>query len=153
MTTFTKWFLLNAVMLTAAFLVQQKEWITLVIKNDASYISVVIMSLYVIVSGYVGMLCYLADKATKGREREDILRRMDIGWFAGEHFFSLGLLGTLVGLTIATSTSLTEEAQVSQIVAGLKNGLNTAFFTTICGIVFSLPLQVQLMILKQELDQ
>ena len=61
MTTFTKWFLLNAVMLTAAFLVQQKEWITLVIKNDASYISVVIMSLYVIVSGYVGRLCYLAD--------------------------------------------------------------------------------------------
>jgi len=62
------------------------------------------------------------------------------------------LLGTLIGLTIATSTSLTEEAQVSQIVTGLKNGLNTAFFTTICGIVFSLPLQMQLMILKQELE-
>ena len=153
MTTFTKWFLLNAVMLTAAFLVQQKEWITLVIKNDASYISIVIMSLYVIVSGYIGRLCYLADRCTKQRDRDDLLKRMDVGWFAGEHFFSLGLLGTLIGLTIATSTSLTEEAQVSQIVTGLKNGLNTAFFTTICGIVFSLPLQIQLMILKQELDQ
>ena len=153
MTTFTKWFLLNAVMLTAAFLVEQKRWITLVVKNDASYISILIMSLYVIVSVYVGRLCYLADKATKQRDRDELLKRMDIGWFAGEHFFSLGLLGTLVGLTIATSTSLTEEAQVSQIVTGLKNGLNTAFFTTICGIVFSLPLQVQLMILKHELDQ
>ena len=153
MTTFTKWFLLNAVMLTAAFLVQQKEWITLVVKNDASYISIVIMSLYVIVSGYIGRLCYLADRCTKQRDRDDLLKRMDVGWFAGEHFFSLGLLGTLIGLTIATSTSLTEEAQVSQIVTGLKNGLNTAFFTTICGIVFSLPLQIQLMILKQELDQ
>ena len=153
MTTFTKWFLLNAVMLTAAFLVQQKEWITLVIKNDASYISIVIMSLYVIVSGYIGRLCYLADRCTKQRDRDDLLKRMDVGWVAGEHFFSLGLLGTLIGLTIATSTSLTEEAQVSQIVTGLKNGLNTTFFTTICGIVFSLPLQIQLMILKQELDQ
>ena len=153
MTTFTKWFLLNALMLTAAFLAEQKEYISLVIKNDLSYISIVIMSLYVIVSGYVGRLCYLADKATKGKDREEILKRMDTGWFAAEHFFSLGLLGTLLGLTIATSTSLSQEAQVSDIVAGLKIGLNTAFYTTICGIVFSLPLQVQLMILKQELDQ
>ncbi len=153
MTTFTKWFLLNALVLTAAFLAEQKEYISIVIKNDLSYISIVIMSLYVIVSGYVGRLCYLADKATKGKDREDIQKRMDIGWFAGEHFFSLGLLGTLIGLTIATSTSLSQEAQVSDIVAGLKVGLNTAFYTTICGIVFSLPLQVQLMILNQELDQ
>ena len=152
MTTFTKWFLLNALMLTAAFFAEQKEYISLVIKNDLSYISIIIMSLYIIVSGYVGRLCYLADKATKGRDREEILKKMDFGWFAGEHFFSLGLLGTLIGLTIATSTSLTEQSQVSQIVVGLKTGLNTAFYTTICGIVFSLPLQVQLMILKRELE-
>ena len=42
---------------------------------------------------------------------------------------------------------------VSEIVAGLKEGLNTAFYTTVCGIVFSLPLQVQLMILKFKLDK
>jgi hypothetical protein len=159
MTTFTKWFLLNAVMLTAAFLVEQKGWLTLVIKNDASYISIVIMSLYVIISAFVGRLCYLADKMSKdnpekkAKEESYLNKRADLGWFAAEHFFSLGLLGTLIGLTIATSTSLTEEAQVTQIVTGLKAGLNTAFYTTICGIVFSLPLQVQLMILKQELDQ
>ena len=153
MTTFTKWFLLNALMLTAAFFAEQKGWISLVIKNDLSHISIVIMSLYVIVSGYIGRLSYLTDKATKGKEREDILRRMDVGWFAGEHFFSLGLLGTLIGLTIATSTSLTQEAQINDIVAGLKVGLNTAFYTTICGIVFGLPLQIQLMILKQECEK
>jgi hypothetical protein len=123
------------------------------VENDLSYISIVIMSLSVIVSGYIGRLCYLADKLTKEKDREKLLKRMDVGWFAGEHFFSLGLLGTLIGLTIATSTSLTAEAQVSDIVTGLKVGLNTAFYTTICGIVCSLPLQIQLMILKQELEQ
>ena len=153
MTTFTKWFLLNALMVTAAFLAEQKDIISTVIQNDLSYISIVIMTLYCLTSAYVGRLCYLSDKATKQRDRDDISRRADIGWFAGEHFFSLGLLGTLIGLTIATSTSLTAESQVSDIVVGLKTGLNTAFYTTICGIVFSLPLQVQLMILKQELDR
>ena len=77
-TTFTKWFLLNAVMITAAFLAEQREWLSVAIKNDVSYISIVIMSLYVIVSVYVGRLCYLADRATKGRDRDDIIKRMDI---------------------------------------------------------------------------
>ena len=80
-------------------------------------------------------------------------KRAEIGWFAAEHFFSLGLLGTVFGLCVATSTNLDEQAQVSTIVSGLKEGLNTAFYTTICGIVFSLPLQVQLMLLRFKLEE
>ena len=104
---------------------------------------------------FVGRLCYFADKINGKKEQEakDFLnRRAEIGWFAAEHFFSLGLLGTVFGLCVATATSLNEGTEVSDIVAGLKVGLNTAFYTTICGIVFSLPLQVQLMILKFKLE-
>lgn len=153
MTTFTKWFLLNAVILTSLFLVEQKGFISLIVKNDLSHISIVIMALYICASAFVGRLCYLADQATCRRDREYLLKRMDVGWFAAEHFFSLGLLGTILGLTIATQTSLKETVTISEVVAGLKVGLNTAFYTTICGIIFSLPLQVQLMILKYELDE
>ena len=158
MTTFVRWFLLNAVVLTMVFLVEQKGMVSLVIKNDLSHISILIMMLYVIVSGYVGKLCYLADKAEGNRgkdidERDKLLRQADVGWFAAEHFFSLGLLGTVIGLTIATQTSFQDVVTVSEVVAGLKVGLNTAFYTTICGIVFSIPLQIQLMILKQKLDE
>ena len=158
MTTFTKWFLVNGVFLTALFFAETKGGISLMIKNDVSYLTIVIMTLYVAVSMLVGRLCYLADKAggdtigeidTRGR----LLRRADVGWFAAEHFFSLGLLGTVFGLCVATSTSLNEGTEVSDIVAGLKTGLNTAFYTTICGIIFSLPLQAQLMILKFELEE
>ena len=77
---------------------------------------------------------------------------MDLGWFSAEHFFSLGLLGTIVGLIFATQGSLNSSLPVGEIVAGLKEGLNTAFYTTVCGIVFSLPLQLQLMILKFKLE-
>jgi len=153
MKTFTKWFLFNAVVLTAVFFAEQKGAISLIVKNDLSHISVVIMSLYLFFSGLVGRLCYLSDKVKTGSERQDLLRRADVGWFAAEHFFSLGLLGTIIGLTIATQTSLTDTGSISEIVAGLKVGLNTAFYTTICGIIFSIPLQIQLMILKNELDQ
>ena len=155
MTTFTKWFLLNAVMVTAVFFAETKGAISLMVKNDISHLTIVIMVLYVIVSVVVGKLCFLSDKINKGREKEarrHLTKRAEVGWFAAEHFFTLGLLGTVFGLCVATATSLNEGTEISDIVSGLKVGLNTAFYTTICGIIFSLALQSQLMILRFKLD-
>ena len=158
MNTFKKWFLLNAVMLTGIFFAETKGAISMIVKNDLSYISVLIMLLYIVMSAFVGRLCYLSDKMSKDdpekkkKEEEFLTKRADLGWFAAEHFFSLGLLGTIVGLVFATQGSLDSSLPTSEIVGGLKEGLNTAFYTTVCGIVFSLPLQVQLMILKFKLE-
>lgn len=155
MTTFSKWFLLNAVFLTAAFFAETKGAISLMVENDVSYLTIVIITLYVVISGMVGRLCYLSDRIEKKKEKEAkayLSKRAEVGWFAAEHFFSLGLLGTVFGLCVATATSLDSEAQVTNIVSGLKEGLHTAFYTTICGIVFSLPLQAQLMILRFKIE-
>ena len=155
MKTFTKWFLVNALVVTAVFFAEQKGAISTVIKNDLSYISILIMFLYFCVAAYIGRLCYLADKINlnKANEaKEYLIKRSYLGWFSAEHFFSLGLLGTIIGLIISTKGSLDSSLPTSQIVAGLKEGLNTAFYTTVCGIVFSLPLQIQLMILKFKLE-
>lgn len=142
-------------MVTAIFFAETKGAISLMVKNDASYLTIVIMILYVFISGMVGRLSYLSDKINEKKREEAVKhlsKRAEVGWFAAEHFFSLGLLGTVFGLCVATSTSLTEGSQINDIVSGLKNGLHTAFYTTICGIVFSLPLQAQLMILKFNLE-
>ena len=142
-------------MFTAVFFAEQKGAISTIIAHDLSYISILIMTLYIVVSGYVGRLCYLADKVDKKKVEHDLdelSRRSEIGWFAAEHFFSLGLLGTIIGLIIATGGSLDGALPLTEIVAGLKEGLNTAFYTTVCGIVFSLPLQGQLMILRFKLE-
>ena len=150
MNTFTKWFLLNAIVATAIFFAEQNKIISEIIKNALSHLSILIMSLY------VGRLCFLSDKINKRKKKEAVTyltKRGDMGWFTAEHFFSLGLLGTIIGLVIATKGSLDSSMPTSEIVAGLKEGLNTAFYTTICGIIFSLPLQVQLMILKFKLEE
>jgi len=158
MTTLTKWFLFNAVMLTAFFFAETKGAISLMVSSDISHLTIVIMALYVLMSAFVGKLCYLADKVATNepkdvKKRAKLSRRAEVGWFAAEHFFSLGLLGTVFGLCVATATSLNEGTEINDIVSGLKMGLNTAFYTTICGIVFSLPLQVQLMILRFKLEE
>jgi len=143
-------------MLTGLFFAETKDAVSIMIKGDVSYLTVIIMISYVMVSGMVGRLCYLADKINNKRKKEAVrhlTKRAEVGWFAAEHFFSLGLLGTVFGLCVATSTSLNEGSEVTDIVTGLKAGLHTAFYTTICGIIFSLPLQVQLMILKFKLEE
>ena len=43
MNTFTKWFLLNAVMVTAIFFAETKGAISAIIQNDLSHISILIM--------------------------------------------------------------------------------------------------------------
>jgi hypothetical protein len=152
MTPFVKWFLLNAILFTGVYLAEQKGAFSTMVKNDVSYLTIVIMSLYVLVTIFIGRICYKADVAVKHKEKKALSKQAEVGWFCAEHFFSLGLLGTIIGLCVATKGNLSDSVSVSQVVAGLKHGLNTAFYTTICGIVFSLALQLQLMLLKFELD-
>ena len=152
MTPFVKWFLLNAILFTGVYLAEQKGAFSTMVKNDVSHLTIVIMSLYVLVTIFIGRICYKADIAVEPEEKKALSKQAEAGWFCAEHFFSLGLLGTIIGLCVATKGNLSDSVSVSQVVAGLKHGLNTAFYTTICGIVFSLALQLQLMLLKFELD-
>jgi hypothetical protein len=152
MTTFTKWFLLTAVTGTGLYFAEAKGALTLIIENDRSYLSLLIMVLFVIMTLRVGQLSFRAGKAQKD-EKRSLDNKAQLGWFTAEHFFSFGLLGTIIGLVLATGGSLDGAKPVSEIVAGLKAGLNTAFYTTICGIVFSILLQLQLLILKDGLKK
>ena len=147
MGTFTKWFILTAVTSTALFFAETKGALSLIIQNDRSYLALLIMALFVIMTVRVGQLCFHADVA-KDDEKDNLSKKAELGWFTAEHFFSFGLLGTIIGLVLATGGSLDGAKPVSEIVAGLKTGLNTAFYTTICGIVFSILLQLQLLILQ-----
>jgi len=152
MNTFTKWFLMTAVTGTALFFAQTKGALSLIVQNDKSYLALLIMVLFAGMTIRIGQLCFHADVA-KEDEKRDLTKKAEIGWFTAEHFFSFGLLGTIIGLVLATGGSLDSTNPVSEIVAGLKTGLNTAFYTTICGIVFSILLQLQLLVLKNGLSK
>ena len=152
MTTFTKWFLLVAVTGTGLFFAEAKGAISLIVQNDKSYLALLIMALFAVMTVRTGILSFHSDIA-KDNERKELNKKAELGWFTAEHFFSFGLLGTIIGLVLATGGSLDGAKPVSEIVAGLKTGLNTAFYTTICGIVFSILLQLQLLVLKNGLKK
>lgn len=152
MNCFIKIFLLNVVTLTALFYAQTQGAITHIISNDASYLSILIMTLYVGTTVFLGHIAFNTDTANK-EEKYKLLKKTNIGHFVAEHTISLGLLGTVIGLAIATSNSLVENAVVNEIVSGLKEGLSVAFYTTISGLVCSMLLQLQLLIIGKELEE
>jgi hypothetical protein len=152
MITFIKLFLLNAVILTGLVFAEFQGALSLIIRNDASYISILIMSLYVGMTVFIGILAYKSDVVNQ-EGKDKLLKQSETAYFTADHMFTLGLLGTIIGLCIATSGSLVDNLSVTDIVAGLKTGLNVSFYTTLCGIVFSLLLQLQLLVLKKDLEE
>jgi putative copper export protein len=147
-----KIFLVNALIVTSIFYAETQGALSLIINNDASYLSILIMALYICTSGFLGVISYRADVANK-EQRRKLLDRLDGAHFVAEHLISLGLLGTVIGLAMATNSSLVEGAVIDQIVSGLKTGLSVAFYSTMTGLVTSMLLQLQLLILTRELKE
>ena len=152
MITFIKLFLLNAVILTGLVFAEFQGALSLIVRSDASYISILIMSLYISMTVFIGILAYKSDVVNR-EGKDKLLKQSEAAYFTADHMFTLGLLGTIIGLCIATSDSLVDNLSVTEIVAGLKTGLNVSFYTTLCGIVFSLLLQLQLLVLKKDLEE
>jgi hypothetical protein len=138
-----------AVLTTLAFFAQQKGVFETVIENDASYISLVCMTLFVGFSAYTGKLAYDADKKLSPSTVEQFHRKMEPAWFAAEHFLTLGLIGTTAGFCYTVNKALgVSGTEVTEIITQLKNGIGRTLYTTIAGLVCSLLLQVQLFVVQ-----
>ena len=86
MTTFTKWFLLVAITGTGLFFAEAKGAISLIVQNDKSFLALLIMLLFAIMTVRVGQLSFLSDVA-KEDERKELNKKAELGWFTAEHFF------------------------------------------------------------------
>ncbi len=147
MKTFTKWFIINAIVATTCFFAQQKGLFGIIFENDVSYMSSVIMALYVGFAGFAGMLCHQIDKL-QGKPNDAFLRNLKITEFVADNFTTMGLLGTTIGMSIMMFSTLDGNADVASIIKQLKVGCSTAFFTTICGILANVFLNIQLVLIK-----
>ena len=76
MTTFTKWFLLVAVTGTGLFFAEAKGAISLIIQNDKSFLALLIMLLFVVMTVRVGQLSFQSDVA-KDDERKELNKKAE----------------------------------------------------------------------------
>jgi hypothetical protein len=176
---FWAWSLMGGLMLFAAWWMQEHGWWRSLIDGDPSGISMAIVALAVVVTGWCGhrawtlrseaqspagpwRRAYLDDLARAQPEATQLLAERSHGshetaWWFCAATIKLGLLGTVVGF-IVMSTQLGksqsfELAEVQQLLQQMTSGMAIALYTTLVGLIANLWLGLQLLLLDRLADR
>lgn len=117
----------------------------LIVGGDRTFISWVVLAMFLGVSIHLGYKVY--------KNPQDI----DYGVpdRGAEFCTALGLLGTIIGLTIALTGAFAEvdvsnHESLKSALVNISTGVSTALLTTLTGLVASLGIQFQTCVLKEK---
>lgn len=139
---FIRWFIVVAVIAAASILAGQFGLFTLLIANDASYICAIIMGLFVVGSGYAGVVARRVDAGNPSVKARNTLH------YLSETFTTLGLLGSFIGFSICMQINLVGTLDTQTIIKGLVVGTATALYTSLVGLIAQMLLKLQLFLIE-----
>lgn len=109
--------------------------------KDLSHVTSAIATLFVAMSFYTGWLAWHVEDWS----REESHQKLEFIWFVEERFLRVGLLGTVIGLSMQAN-------EMSNGLSGLLP-LSTSLFSTAAGIVASLALSLMAYNIKSGLER
>lgn len=136
MNKWTWWFVVNTGLL-ALVIGQVKFNLTqLLLEADSTYLTFLILGIAIVTS--VSMY----------------FKQTDVHWFASDAVLSIGMVGTLFGFLMVLGQSFSEidtssVESMTQAISTLATGMSTALVTSLVGLVASLWLKLQLVILEE----
>jgi biopolymer transport protein ExbB/TolQ len=81
---------------------------------------------------------------------------LDVGWFVVDILIKLGLLGTIIGfILMLASVSVSDNMDVTGLQSIIKNmstGMGTALYTTLAGLLASILLALQYLLIERGSD-
>ena len=105
--------------------------------NDITYISTAIFILWAIITLQIG--------------RQTAVRKSssDLNWFIADSTLTMGMIGTVIGFIYMLSTTFinldpTDTHSMKQAISTMAEGMATALFTTLAGLLASVSLKAQL---------
>jgi len=154
---FIKWFIIFACILTGGVIGGSLGLFKTVLSADISHLTTVITALFLACSLQTGKISYDLsnnDQSLYTRYSEatpKLKRKLKFLDWMSTTFFAIGLMGTIIGFCYMMRGTLQESADVSTIITQLKVGSSTKLFTTLAGLIASVLLQFQLLIIKMDL--
>jgi len=164
---FLRWALIAVLSFVGATICYQLGMIDDMIAQDASKISIVILAAYGIMTIICGKQSYklstlMHDKdlsANTSEKTEAIIEQVinvdldeirkgeETGWFIAKSFFSLGMIGTIIGFMMAfcglADLDPSDVGNLKMFMGSMTNGITTALITTLVGLSCGLLLQFQ----------
>lgn len=143
MATFLRWWLFFSLILLGTGVGIFTGTAKMVNAGDITKLSFLTYAVFIIFTLRVGYASYLL---TKCQVRRDISK---MGWFVSNILMTLGIIGTVVGLIYALSTTFvnldpSNRVLMQSALVNMSKGMSTALFTTAMGLVCSLLLRLQL---------
>lgn len=146
---FIKWFIIFAAILAGCSIAGSMGLFSVVLAADVSHLTTIIATLFLLSSLLAGKLSF--DLSKDNVSDVSLKRRLKVLNFMADTFFTLGLMGTIIGFIYMMRGTLNANADVATIITQLKTGSSTKLFTTLFGLVSSLLLQVQVLVIENDL--
>ena len=116
--------------------------------SDLTKLTIVIGVIFTISSFVVGLKVYL-------REIKETIVSFDKQWFLSETMVSLGMVGTVIGfivmlVTVFSELEMANVESMKQSLVFMAEGMGTALWTTLIGLICSILLKAQLVLVEDE---
>jgi hypothetical protein len=149
MSTLLRWWLIYCLSIVSLIVAYYLGFVNELLNKDVTYLSFVIIGIYLISSLYIGYTSYRKDKG------KSTTRGLQLGYYIFDLLPILGLVGTVIGfifmfgdsfINIDTSNTQT----VKDALIGMAVGISTALYTTLVGMIFSEVIKLQLINIEVE---
>ena len=136
------WFTFNVGILALAFGQYQFDLLQLLYEADTTMLTFLILAIT------------LAASTALGLNRNDLQgKENSMYWFTSDAVLSLGMVGTLFGFLLVLGSAFTEidtssTESMTAAIGLLASGMSTALTTSLVGLVSSLWLKLQLVVLE-----
>jgi hypothetical protein len=140
---FLKWWFVFVVQAIGLGVFAYLDGAQYLLDNDRTYLSIVIIAVWLAVSGAVGWFTW------RKEEKPEFL------WFCTESCMTVGMIGTVTGFILMLSTSLAtldpnDVENMRSAIANMAVGMSTALLTTLAGLMATLMLRIQLVVTDEQ---
>jgi len=148
METRLKWWAMFCASIVMLFLGWQFGFLQTLYETDVTFISWLIIGLYLVLSMRTGWKIHMFD-ITNNKQSSS---RPE--WYMSEMLLSLGMVGTVIGFIYMLSTMFTDInvediASVQYALGQMATGMGTALWTTLMGLICSILLKLQLVYMDE----
>ncbi len=141
--TFLIWWLIAVMQSIAVGVAIYFGAIQFLFDNDVTKLSFVIILLWILATLIIGYRCYTNNI------------NFDLPWFIAESCMTIGMVGTVTGFMLMLGSSFTNidpsnVDSMKQVITEMAAGMSTALLTTLCGLIASLFVKVQIVMQENE---
>ncbi len=149
MSIFLKWWLLITLTVMGIATSIYFNFHMFLFNNDLTKLSLVILSLFIISTIVIGYKIWYG-KIKKVKEYS-----FEKEWFVSELLISLGMIGTVIGFifmlySVFVDLNIEDAQAVQESLGGMAQGMGTALLTTLVGLIGSVLIKSQLVMVEDE---